>query len=253
MKYKTVLKSLLSLLIILGSNFCLAQDVFKYIADKEQKKRSDRWSIVDYLVTKKKIALMDQWLALNSSSASWVELRLDYLQGNLEREISNASTVAETDYKKMGGALFLKFLGVEGGREVLSEISEFDYYQLNLLLLGPSIQSSHIMLHGGQRDFTYDETTNFKQAYYGASIDLYLLSFLGVGALYRKYNEEISEDNLFESSGHRLEYSAFIDLFLLRLKGVIYEEKNDLISKSSGEEAIDSKDSGVYFGASLYF
>ena len=69
---KNLILSILFLLLPLQS-FALAEGVYTVIVKKQEEKKSSRWSLADWLVTKKKIALMDQWLALNSST-TWFEL-----------------------------------------------------------------------------------------------------------------------------------------------------------------------------------
>ncbi len=241
---------LLSILIFCLSDTAYSQE-FEIFNSKSADQQKNRWSLVDYLLTQKKVALMDQWLALNSD-ADWFMMKLNYLQGTLERETSNLTGLTETDYKKYAGTAFFKFIGLEYGREEFSDVSKFDFYQIGLLLLGNSIQGSHLMLHGGQRDFDYDATTRFKQPYYGGSLDLYLLKFFGLSGMYRKYSDEVSEDGLFELSSYRTEYTAFIDLLALRIKATVFEEKNNLNSLSSGVSASDTVDTGVYIGGELF-
>ena len=189
------------------------EGVYKIIIQKEEKKRSNRWSLSDWMLTKKKIALQDQWLALNSDSP-WVEVYFEGMQGDLENTRSDLGTTVENEYERISGGFFIKFLGISGGSETFSTTSESDFAQVNLLLLGSTIQGSHIMLHGGQRDLKWDETSNFDQSYYGGSIVFYLLPFLGVEGIYRKYAEETSDIGNITMESTWTELSAFIDVFI---------------------------------------
>lgn len=226
------------------------EGVYKVIVEKQQKKVQNRFSILEYLATKKKIALMDQWLALNSESSSWFELEANYLTGDLTEAYNTASTETENTYKRYEGSLFIKFLGFTAGKEEFSDLSESDFYQGNLLLLGNSIQGSNITLHGGQRSYSLDDLTEFKQNYYGGSLTLYLLNFIGVKGMVRKLAKETSENTLAQIEGERFEYTGFLDLYLVRLQATYFKEVSDLIVDESLSTLTNS---GVIFGGSLFF
>ncbi len=80
------------LLLLLTPNFSWAfEGVYTVIIQKQQAKASSRWTLGDWLATKKKMALMDQWLALHSSTQIF-ELYLGGGEGHFDIFHTNDST-----------------------------------------------------------------------------------------------------------------------------------------------------------------
>lgn len=230
---KKLVFSILLLLLPLKS-FALAEGVYTVIVKKQEEKKSSRWSLADWLVTKKKIALMDQWLALNSST-TWFEFIFDYSSGAVDK-------FQDSNLERLGAALYIKFLGLEYTKYNFTTLENKDEYKLNLLLLGSSVQSTHIRaFYGSRRDSTYD------QDLYGGSLTLYIASFLGTELTYTKLKEANSSDGLSTIEGERVEYGVFLELSFLRVYLSNFKERNTF--SGTGPRV----DEGTIIGAKLFF
>ncbi|WP_372656157.1 hypothetical protein [Halobacteriovorax sp.] len=227
----TVLLFLISL-----QSFALAEGVYTVIVKKQEEKKSSRWSLADWLVTKKRIALMDQWLALNSST-TWFEYIFDYAAGDLDE-------YQENELERFGASLYLKFLGLEYSRNNFSALENKSEYKLNLLLLGSSVQSTHIRgFYGKRKDSTYS------QDLYGGSLTLYIASFLGTELNYTKLKEAKSSDGLSTVEGERVEYGVFLELSFIRLYLNNFKERNSF----KGAGLSPRTDEGTILGTKLFF
>ena len=235
------------LLFISSRSFALAEGVYTVIVQKQEEKKSSRWNLADWLVTKKKIALMDQWLALNSSS-SWFEFIFDFGVGKLDESISRTETGNELEFERYGAALYIKFFGIEFNKYNYSDIIDKNDYRLNLILLGSSVQSTHLRLFYGRRNFKQLDFSSYSQDFYGSSLSLYLASFLGTEFTYTNFKSAKSIDSTYSVEGERVEYGVFIDISLLRIYMNKFTEKNIY------HGAINQlrKDEGIVLGAKLF-
>lgn len=245
MKLKVLFISIFISLFISLSSWCQGiEGVYQVIIKKQEEKRSNRWSLADWLVTKQKIALMDQWLALHSSS-TWFEFFLEGTVGDLDAFQSNALGLTTTSASRYQVATYVKALGAQYIKENLPGFQKNSMIQGNLILLGTSAQSTNIQLHYGGRTLK-TSFGEFKPTYWGASVNLYLLSFLGGSYEYRKFSEKGNY-----KGGSRAEYGAFLDLWFLRLKGTYFKERSSYIRSSVGDYGHHI--SGWWLGAQLFF
>jgi hypothetical protein len=192
------------------------EGVYQIIIKKQEQKASNRWTLADWFGTQKKMALMDQWLALNSTD-SWFEMVLDYGQGSSDDKASTSNTTTEIDSKEIMGAIYIKFLGLEYQKMDYSKLIEEDSYRANLLILGSSAQSTHIRGFYGKRNYQYDSKGKYSQGLYGGAMTLYLLNFLGVEGEFTKYKKANSKSTDQTLDGQKIEYGAFLDLLFFRL------------------------------------
>ncbi len=251
MHNETVYTVIVTILFICANSSFAIEGIYKVIIQKEEKKRQSRFTILDYIFLKKKAALQDQWLALNSSKeGSAFEIKGYGSTGDLERHLSTATTYTEDAFTRYGGAMRFYFLGLEGGSEEFSEFSKSTYYQGNLTLFGNSYQGTHLTGFYGVRDFQYGEFLNYGQSYYGGMINLYLLSFIGVEGVYRQYEKIAADEGGFEMDGYRTEGGVFIDLFILRVKGSFFRER--LTTYGTTSDTIRDEKGAILSGA-LFF
>ncbi|MEC7277571.1 MAG: hypothetical protein VXV96_14725 [Bdellovibrionota bacterium] len=236
---------LLSFIILFQNTFALSEGVYTVIVKKQEEKKKNRWTLADWLVTKKTIALQDQWLALNSSE-TWFEFVFDYAGSTLEE--TSLGTKQDMDFSRWGGAAYLKFIGLEYSKLDYERNYKQSDLRLNLLILGSSIQSTHLRAFYGQRDFDVQGFGAFEQPFWGLHMTLYLASFLGVAGQYTKFMNESS--GTISTDGERSELTGFIDLWLLRLYASLYSERNLLRgSVSTSNRKID----GTLLGVKLFF
>lgn len=229
------------------------EGVYEVIIRKQQEKQASRWTLADWLLTKQKMALMDQWLALNSST-TWFEF---FLEGSGKEltgdEVGDGRDPYDGQAYRYQAALYFRAFGLQGGQDKFSGFSESTFYQANLILLGSSAQSTNIQLHYGIKNTTILSTSpasELSPTYWGASSTLYILPFLGGLYEYRKYGDD-SSGSLTLKGGSRQEVGGFIDVWFLRLKGTYFKERLQLNNTARGD--FDQHISGWWAGAQLFF
>jgi hypothetical protein len=227
--------------------FALAEGVYTIIVQKQEEKKSSRWTLADWLVTKQKIALMDQWLALNSSE-NWFEFVFDYGQGDVDEKLLSTTTKENIDVTRLGASMYIKFLGFEYEKLDYNRITAQDAFKINFLLLGSSVQSTHIRAFWGKRDYSYENYSSYDQSFWGGSLSLYLASFLGGEFTYTMFSKTNSGNDTFKMHGHRAEYGGFIELWLFRFYANVFREKSYF--RSSTLEV--KEDDGVLLGVKLF-
>lgn len=245
------MKSLLFTLILSlfsSSTFALAEGVYTVIVQKQKEKEQSRWSLADWFSTKKKIALMDQWLALNSST-TWAEVILDYGNLGIEETMSDNSSTTKS-FTRLGGSFYLKFIGLEYNQYSAANRKKESDFRLNLLLLGSSVQSTHIRGFAGKREYELSDYSQYDQSLYGGSVTLYLASFLGLEYIYTKYRSQESQNSLFKMSAEKNEYGAFIEVSFLRIYYNFIKENTLFKSNLS---RVSKKDTGHQMGIKLFF
>ncbi len=245
---KKLLPILLSFILITPHASAI-EGVYEVIIRKQQEKKASRWTLADWLMTKQKMALMDQWLALNSSS-TWFEFLLEGSGNKLTADNTPESRLPyEAQAYRYQAAMYIKAFGLQGGKDKVSGFQDSSFYQANLILLGSSAQSTNIQLHYGLRNLNLVEG-KVSPSYWGASATLYLLPFLGALYDHRKYGDD-SEGTLSLREGSRQEVGGFIDVWFLRLKGTYFKERLKLNTTASGD--YDQQVSGWWAGAQLFF
>lgn len=236
---------LLSFIIFFQNTFALSEGVYTVIVKKQEEKKKNRWTLADWLITKKTIALQDQWLALNSSE-TWFEFVFDYAGSTFEE--TSLGIKQDMDFSRWGGAAYLKFIGLEYSKRDYERNYKQSDLRLNLLILGSSIQSTHLRAFYGQRDFDVQSFGAFEQSFWGLHMTLYLASFLGIEGQYTKFMNESSGSA--STDGERSEFTGFVDLWLLRLYASLYKERNLLRGALSVN---NQKVEGTLLGVKLFF
>lgn len=239
----------MALVLILFSFSSIAQieGVYTVIIKKQEEKRKSRWTLADWLMTKKTIALQDQWLALHSSE-NWFEFVFDYAGGAMEE--STEGITSKVDLSRWGAAFYIKFLGLEYNSYDFSRLYDSSDYRINLLILGSSVQSTHLRAFYGRRDYSYENFSSYKkQNFWGGHLTFYLMNFLGLEAEFSKFKNITSEDTLYSSDGERREFGAFVDLWMLRLYVSKFHERMLFRGATFKNSTVE----GTLFGAKLFF
>lgn len=253
------MKSTLSLILLMTLFFAAIgevnaiEGVYEVIIRKQEEKKASRWTLADWLMTKQKMALMDQWLALNSST-TYFEF---FLEGSgkelVADEVGDGRDPYDAQAYRYQAALYFRAFGLQGGKDKFSGFTESTFYQANLILLGSSAQSTNIQLHYGVKNTTLVATSpqaELSPTYWGASSTLYILPFLGGIYEYRKYGKD-SAGSYTLKGGSRQEVGGFLDVWFLRLKGTYFKERLELNSTSQGDYS--QQVSGWWAGAQLFF
>lgn len=224
-------------------------DVFVIIAEKEQKKKSSSWNLLDWMETKKQFALMDQWLALNTNKESLFEGYIGSDQGKYDfRSID--STSKKTMLSGSLG-LFVSLFGLEGQYEKSNERFENYNYQASLRIFGPYKQSTNITMFYGIRDQKTALGEKLQNQYWGGSATVYLFRFLGGEFLYRKYLKGETSLQKRKITGSLTETSAFIDIYFLRFYGTLFKERTHEVTTLGNES--DFEREGVKLGLKVFF
>ena len=234
------MKQKLNLLLIL--NFLLlptlakSNDIFIIIGKKQEAKKSSRWSLADWMLTRKTIDAQNRWLALNSSTTLF--------EGILTGDITTYDKVAgglTTEKKLTRGSLeiYLSIFGLMGEYGKSNEKYITEGGQFILRLFGKSSQDTSIA-------FTYGYTQGndqraYRNNYFGAKTTIYLAEFLGVDAEYRDYNDAIDVNNQ-TVSGYYRSYGGFVELHIFRIYAQNWTEKLGTVTRS-----------GVAAGLKIFF
>lgn len=232
-------------MILFPTSYALTEGVYTVIIKKQEEKKKNRWTLADWLITKKTIALQDQWLALHSSER-WFEFVLDYAGGSLDDE----SSLRELDTSRFGGALYVKFFGIEYNSYNFESSYDQSDLRVNLLILGSSIQSTHVRGFYGKRDYSFENYSHYDQDFWGGNLTLYFANFLGVEGQFTKYLNTTSENSQFSSDGERTELSVFLEIYALRLYATKFKER--MIFRGTSANHHSTLD-GTLFGLKLFF
>lgn len=225
------------------------EGVYKVIIQKQQEKKSSRWTLAEWLGTKKKMALMDQWLALNTKSPLF-ELHLMGLFGDLE-ETSSSSGVTEKNTYRASAELLVKFLGFSYEQGKLSTSQDFTSYEIQLMILGSSLQSTGLRGFYGLRNLDWSTVDKFKTPYYGGLLTIYLLPFLGIDGRYQIIADKNSENNQWSLASEEIRLGAFLEYSLLRIGAKTFKERQ--VIKQNGTYSQSLRHEGVLLEASLFF
>jgi hypothetical protein len=237
--------TIILIVLLLSSVTCLADDVFVVIMKKQQEKRARGFDLLGWMQTKKKIALMDQWLALNSSASSYEF----FFDGDRSKyTLDQNSTSSDHVLLRGNVGFYATIFGFEAEYEKSNEKYESKIGIVGLRLLGIADQSTNLVTYLGYRDM--DLTTmneNHTNTFVGLRSNIYINSFLGINGNVRKYLTNTTE--AIESDGLLTEYGAFIDLFFLRLTWTYFTETTNY--KRSGVSTTDTRD-GTRINFTLY-
>lgn len=233
------IKRLLLFLIILSySSPMLADNIYVVIQKQQEKKKQSRWSLGEWMIQERKIRLMDQWLALNSTEIG-AEWKLFYSGLSFERDGEDETL----DGSKYGIELFYGFLGVKHEEVQMNDEDLLSNTSIQLKLLGSSQQSTHLNIHYGISSSGKD--SNPKASFYGYSGDLYVYGGFGFSFLYEEYAADSKSDSVYYDAFRR-ENSLFLESGFIRLKYSLFEINYQ-------GQPIAHKDVGSYLGVDLNF
>lgn len=256
------MKKHMSTLIITISVFSIhslsfAQGFARSIADIEKKqelKRSNRWTIFDWLAAKAKFRLADQWLALNSSDTDW-EIFIGGAQAQYDKSIDGVESSPGLEGLKSEIGIYYSIFGIEASYSDVSTDKNSWEALFNLRLLGTSTQNSNLTVGFGHQ--VSNEVTaldglrnEFANQFWQASLTFYLFSFFGFEGNYRSYLSAESDQSI-DYSGSRISYGAFIEISFIRLYCQVFQEKIDLENSTAANDEVERD--GLLAGARFYF
>lgn len=218
---------------------------------KKTNKENSQWTLADWLAQKNKMALADQWLALNSS-ANWFDLTLSGAHNEFKLKSTDASgTVTNSKTKGQSYQLdaYFSIFNLYGEYEVNNDQKESYAGAAGLRLFGTSSQTTNLVVRYGLRSLTSSANEKWQNQFAEAQLQLYLLKQFGLQGKYRHYFPDDSNlGNRLE--GHRLTAGAFIELLIFRIYGDYYQEPME--RSSSGAVTKEQRD-GMEYGVRLFF
>ncbi len=228
------------------------------LRSKADAKYQDMWTLSDWLETQRKVRLMDQWLAMNSSSNPFEF----YLGGGVtkyERTVDKNGALQPVQEFNMAQGTFGAFASIIGLEANYTQAKDnYDQFegQINLRLLGRSQQGTNLTGFYGVRKKTYDEksfTTQkevVQQNMAGGSLTLNITRFFGLKGTYKNYFKHKTKlDN--EVDGKRVEGTAFIDFLFVRVSGTFFQEDENYKTQSGDLYKVKSR--GILGGLELFF
>lgn len=249
-------------------------------------RNSTRWTLTEWLRIKERMRLMDVWLAMFSRPKEdrfrpEVNLAYGTMKGGLLVQDSTIPQSYSSDAQQVKAQVFLtnlitastgvRTLNVDigfGGVQRKGSLQPVSFvpgasqesgfspghqsYGFNLRVFGKHIQDSSLVLNYGHYNHSSVYTSEQSQGVLhgvtaGASLNLYMSHWLGLEGHYQKYGDTkgISSDSI---QGVYSEYSAFIEISLLRFMAGAYQ---DSWTFELGEESIRTEEAGAITGIQL--
>lgn len=232
------------MLIFTLTSHSFADEVFTVIIKRQEEKAASRWTLSDWLMTKQRISLMDQWLSLNTES-NLFDFSLSYEKLNFKQTFNQTST--NVNDNNLNTKFFVSFIGLEASREFSKSIFENTSYSLNLKLLGSSLQSTNLQVKYGiskiESNFE-NKKLSYNTKFFETEANVYLLGFVGVSYKYNNTFKSIKDST--EYSKKFQNYGVFLDMWIFKF----YIEKIHQTHLYDGQKI---RDKGEKVGISLLF
>lgn len=244
------------LLLVFSLLFCTLaaaqDDIYVVVIKKAVEKKQSRWSLGEWMTTKRKIEEMDRWLALNSDwPASIFE---GYIDGSFAPQMKLMFNELDDQKTNVFGAragLFLAFIGVEGTYDQ-SDL-EFKHLegQISLRIFGNYEQNNNFTLGFGRRhsDYQVEEggfNDKYRNDFASARLNLMLATFFGIKGEYKKFFSSTSLRQSEKTSGEAIEATAYFDILFLNIYASYFKENWKVGSERPVRE-------GMRYGLRLYF
>jgi hypothetical protein len=247
-----MLRPLLLLAIFLVPLSAMGETVWEYVDRKLEKKKFKRWSLSSWFYQQEKMALQDQWLAMNiEEDHILTEFYIDYAKSTFDVDTADNLNEEKAGWTAEAG-MYWGILGFTGRQEAYEDIYTQKEAAINLRVIGSSQQSTNLTFTYGVRQLDGDNTENFQQNFYGGDISLYLVSFFGFDGRFRYYNRELNEQETTELRSQRSQWGAFLDISFIRIFAYQFEE--NLKFKNMSTQAVSEQQiKGTATGIRLYF
>ncbi len=175
--------------------------LYKALWDKQNQREASHWTLEGWLVQRDRMRLQDLWLAQNSSpyefyfGASYNPVTITTTIPNGDTKITSTTSGSELDF-----AAYASFVGLEASWENYPSTNSFSSVsdttgQLNFRVLGPSIQTTHLILAGGQRTRKQGELPLLRQTFAQAKLTVYLNRYFGIEGDYCNFNPTSAADS----------------------------------------------------------
>lgn len=227
------------------------------LRQKSDNNYRDVWSLSDWFEVQRKNRLMDQWLAMNTSSNPF-----EFFVGAQTVTADSVTTTggvqaAPREYRinKIQAGAYASIIGLEGEFADSKENYEYTEGSIHLRILGKNAQGTNLTGFYGMR-FKDDKSLNtaeevIQQNFTGGSLTLNLTPHAGVVGVYKKYLKDKSElGNEFE--GSKIEGTFFIDFNFVRAYGTWFKEEEDY-TNLTGPIIKHVERDGIFAGLKIFF
>lgn len=224
---------------------------------KSENAYRDVWSLADWFEVQRKNRLMDQWLAMNSSSNPY-EFFLGAQTTNYDSAVKvNGVTNPRKEYRMNRAQVgaYASIIGLQAEYADSGEEFTSGEGSIHLRLLGRNSKGTNLTAFYGIRyrnDKTLTTTEEkFQQNFAGGSLTLNITKYFGVIGNYKKYFKDKSDLGS-ELESERIEGTFFIDFAFVRVYGTWFQEKedyNNVVVPSLKEIERD----GIFGGLKLFF
>jgi len=214
---------------------------------KYANKEKSQWTLADWLGQKSKMALADQWLAMNRS-ATIFEINADGAHNKYTLKSTDAAGV-ETEIGRDAQVyhldIYVTIFNMFGEYEKTSDSRESWGGGAGLRIFGTSSQTTALVGRYGWRKLTHLASKEvWENLWAEADLQIYVFKFFGLHGRYRKtFPAKSNLTNTLEST--RSTGGAFIEFQEFRIFGDVYQEPaeykdvNGVVTKEerSGYEA----------------
>ncbi|MES2962410.1 MAG: hypothetical protein V4760_00875 [Bdellovibrionota bacterium] len=233
--------------ILLLASFFFVPPAF---AESAAKPVPSRWSLDEWLAQKNRNRLMDQWLALQSSSPYEFYLSAD------GTSIAAGSDVTGTNQQIVNNAVRARFgayasiVGLEGSYENLPDLkSSSADGSFHVRLLGTSVRSTYLDAHYSLK-YRNENGEAVRLQGPGARLTILLIQTFGLSGSYDAHLDSTSETGQ-KWSGSQTEGEVFIDFERLRIFGR-YTRRDDQVTSTAGTLEKRVRE-GLGAGLKIYF
>lgn len=239
---------LVVLLFCMPAHAYFQMDLFRR---RESEGESSQWTVFDWLAQKNKMALADQWLALNRST-NLFDIHLSGGSQSYKLKTDNGTVKgSHNQYSESYNLdMYISIFGLHGEYVKSNEDREAYGGSLGLRLLGTSSRSTYFTANYGWRklqDLGNQEV--WENQYAEGQLQLYLIKYFGLNGRYRYYFPATSSQGS-RLEGYRVTAGAFIDVLIFRLFGDYFQEPMT-VSKDGVTTKEDRQ--GYEAGVKLYF
>lgn len=186
---------------------------------------STQWTLVDWLQQKNKIALLDQWLAMNTSNSLFdVSMNASGQRYKLKTGAGNVTSTQNLESQSYGLDIYVSIFGIHGEYELTKDKMESYGGSAGLRLLGNSSSSTNLAVHYGiQVRHNLVDMEQWQSQYVNGQLTLYVVKNFGINGQYRFYFP--AESNLGNRlEGHKVTAGAFVEFLPFRVQGSYFQE-----------------------------
>lgn len=224
-------------------------DVYEVMVKKQEKKKSSRWTLQEWLATKERIRWMDLWLALHSSVNPF-EFFIGASQSQTEYSDDSDTSLEDFDGTQFHGAAYASITGLEVYLHHDKDADERKGVQFNLRVFGNAHQSTHLNIFYGYEEWTL-QARDYARPFWGGQLQLYLTQFFGIRGNYKSFSEDQSHNGFF-IEGDQLKLGAFIDFSFLQIFGEWTEAQYETWTSLDPNHNPLERET-LSFGARMYF